>query len=117
MVTCVPTRTNRPCGLILKLRRWYPFSPYLLSNLYREDFGGGKVAQRDFTYNFGKPSALFPPLINSGIELRRVDRRVKSFGGHSVGVPPVPISNTVVKPHSADGTALEWVWESRTPPD
>ncbi len=26
-------------------------------------------------------------------------------GGYGVGVTPVPISNTVVKPHSADGTA------------
>lgn len=26
-------------------------------------------------------------------------------GGYGVGVTPVPISNTAVKPHSADGTA------------
>ena len=29
---------------------------------------------------------------------------------------PVPIPNTVVKRSSADGTARETVWESRTPP-
>ena len=30
---------------------------------------------------------------------------------------PVPIPNTTVKTQSADGTALETVWESRWPPD
>ena len=28
----------------------------------------------------------------------------------------VPIPNTMVKPHAADGTMLETVWESRRPP-
>ena len=28
----------------------------------------------------------------------------------------LPISNRIVKLHSADGTALETVWESRTSP-
>ena len=41
----------------------------------------------------------------------------KSFpGGDGRRVTPVPISNTEVKPSSADGTALETVWESRTLP-
>src|SRR5262249_53235155 len=39
------------------------------------------------------------------------------FGGHSEGETPGPIPNPEVKPFSADGTALETVWESRTPPD
>ena len=39
------------------------------------------------------------------------------FGGHSEEVPPVPIPNTVVKLFSADGTAWETVWESRSPPN
>ena len=30
---------------------------------------------------------------------------------------PVPIPNTTVKTQSADGTALETVWESRWAPD
>ena len=33
------------------------------------------------------------------------------------GETPVPIPNTTVKTQSADGTALETVWESRWPPD
>ena len=33
------------------------------------------------------------------------------------GDTPVPISNTMVKTWSADGTALETVWESRWMPD
>ena len=31
-------------------------------------------------------------------------------------VTPVPIPNTKVKLQSADGTALETVWKSRSPP-
>ena len=30
-----------------------------------------------------------------------------------MGVTPVPIPNTMVKPQAADGTILETVWESR----
>jgi hypothetical protein len=37
-------------------------------------------------------------------------------GGFSVGVTPVPIPNTAVKPHSADGTAGVARWESTSPP-
>ena len=38
-------------------------------------------------------------------------------GGYSEGVTPVPISNTEVKPLSADGTAWATAWESKSPPD
>ena len=38
------------------------------------------------------------------------------FGGDSEEVTPVPIPNTEVKLFSADGTAWETVWESRTSP-
>lgn len=41
----------------------------------------------------------------------------KSYGGHSVGETPGPIPNPEAKTHSAHGTALARVWESRTPPD
>ena len=34
-----------------------------------------------------------------------------------LGETPVPIPNTTVKTQSADGTALETVWESRWMPD
>ena len=37
-------------------------------------------------------------------------------GDHSEGVTPVPIPNTAVKSLSADGTAWETAWESRTLP-
>lgn len=37
-------------------------------------------------------------------------------GGYSVGETPGPIPNPVAKTHSADGTALGRVWESKTPP-
>src|SRR3954468_23609673 len=42
---------------------------------------------------------------------------VERFGGHSGGETPGPIPNPEVKPSSADGTAPETVWESRTPPN
>ena len=41
----------------------------------------------------------------------------QSYGGHSVRETPGPIPNPEVKPDSADGTATERLWESRTPPD
>ena len=34
-----------------------------------------------------------------------------------LGVTPVPIPNTMVKPQTADGTMLETAWESRWLPD
>jgi hypothetical protein len=37
-------------------------------------------------------------------------------GGHRRGVTPVPIPNTEVKPSTADGTAWETAWESRSLP-
>ena len=41
----------------------------------------------------------------------------QSYGGHSERETPGPIPNPEVKPFSADGTAAERLWESRTPPD
>ena len=43
-------------------------------------------------------------------------RKLQFFGGYSVGVTPVPIPNTEVKPYRADDTAWEAMWESRSPP-
>ena len=37
-------------------------------------------------------------------------------GGYSVRETPGPIPNPEAKPDSADGTAHESVWESKTPP-
>ena len=37
-------------------------------------------------------------------------------GGNRGGAPPDPISNSEVKPSSADGTARETVWKSRSLP-
>ena len=38
------------------------------------------------------------------------------LGGDSIGVTPVPIPNTEVKPNYVDGTAEETLWESRELP-
>ena len=45
-----------------------------------------------------------------------IENQFTVFGGYSVGVTPVLISNTEVKSYSADDTALETMWESRSPP-
>ena len=42
--------------------------------------------------------------------------KLKFTGGFSEGVTPVPIPNTEVKTFSADDTAPEAVWESRSSP-
>ena len=41
---------------------------------------------------------------------------IKFLGGHSEEVTPDPIPNSEVKLTSADGTAGETLWESRSPP-
>ena len=41
---------------------------------------------------------------------------LKVFGGYSGRDTPDPISNSEVKPASADGTARGTVWESRSSP-
>src|SRR3712207_7468630 len=41
----------------------------------------------------------------------------QSYGGHGERETPGPIPNPEAKPLSADGTAPETGWESRTPPD
>lgn len=41
----------------------------------------------------------------------------EAFGGYGGGETPGPIPNPEVKPLSADGTAREASWESRTPPE
>ena len=46
----------------------------------------------------------------------RLKTKFTVFGGYSVGVTPVLIPNTEVKSYRADDTALETVWESRSPP-
>src|SRR5215470_8467495 len=47
---------------------------------------------------------------------RRRTPGTKFAGGHRIRVTPVPIPNTEVKPDTADGTAWETVWESRSLP-
>ena len=50
------------------------------------------------------------------VELSRKDLN-KLLVPMRLGETPVPIPNTTVKTQSADGTALETVWESRWAPD
>jgi hypothetical protein len=57
-----------------------------------------------------------PVLRSSRSERRRKTPGSKFAGGHRSRVTPVPIPNTEVKPTTADGTAWETVWESRSLP-
>src|SRR5204863_3319598 len=57
-----------------------------------------------------------PALRSSRSERRRETPGTKHAGGHRIRVTPVPIPNTEVKPDTADGTARETVWESRSLP-
>src|SRR5204863_8017827 len=57
-----------------------------------------------------------PALRSSRSERRRETPGSKHAGGHRIRVTPVPIPNTEVKPDTADGTARETVWESRSLP-
>ena len=60
----------------------------------------------------------FEYLVKKYIRIDLYRRIRKNFsGGDSEEVTPVPISNTEVKLFSADGTAWEAVWESRTLPE
>ena len=50
-------------------------------------------------------------------QLTNVLKLSKKFpGDYSGGATPDPIPNSEVKPSSADGTARETVWESRSSP-
>ena len=71
----------------------------------------GCVKQEDVRVHCAVPGTR--PGITTPV--RRVSFR--RFGGYGEGETPGPIPNPEVKPFSADGTALETVWESRTPPD
>ena len=51
------------------------------------------------------------------IDKRRVIHKYSVSGGLSGWDPPDPISNSEVKPASANGTARVTVWESRTSPE
>ena len=53
----------------------------------------------------------FPPHPGCGMTTQ------ECFGGHCARETPGPIPNPEAKPCSADGTAPEGVWESRTPPN
>ena len=52
-----------------------------------------------------------PPITLAGSVLN-----TKSCGGHSTGETPSTIPNLEAKPGSANGTATDRLWESRTPP-
>ena len=58
--------------------------------------------------------AVYARLVGRDATLRTPG--TKYAGGHRSRVTPVPIPNTEVKPATADGTAWETVWESRSLP-
>ena len=91
------TGTNRPSGL---------------NNTHHFCQGGCVLASL-----CGSRKTAGEPLILQMNTDRRIVLRVPwTCGGHGGGETPGPISNPEVKPSSADGTARETVWESRSPP-
>src|SRR6266550_8797087 len=56
----------------------------------------------------------YAPLVSGAARGQTPDS--KFAGGHRSRVTPVPIPNTEVKPATADGTARETAWESRSLP-
>ena len=64
--------------------------------------------------------ALRPPVLREGQHRRSIMMLrilIRFSGGYCGGVTPDPIPNSEVKPSSADGTAGETLWESRSLPD
>ena len=55
-------------------------------------------------------------LLEGNVVLELTREKTGSFGDRSGGGTPGPIPNPVVKPSSADGTALEAGWKSRSLP-
>ena len=51
------------------------------------------------------------------VEVLREENTGKFLAAMRLGETPVPIPNTTVKTQTAEGTALETVWESRWLPD
>ena len=51
------------------------------------------------------------------IQIRTNNTGSPRYGGHSDRETPGPIPNPEVKPASANGTATDRLWESRTPPN
>ena len=81
----------------------------------------GNMVTREYPRHCGTPISN-PPLDLHAAPLAGARRPAgcgwqKVFGGLGGGETPGPIPNPEVKPSSADGTARETVWESRTPPD
>jgi hypothetical protein len=60
---------------------------------------------------FARPGMRQGEAHSRAVQLNRVP------GGYSEGETPGPIPNPEVKLFSADGTAREASWESRTPPE
>jgi hypothetical protein len=95
------TGTNKPCGLAI-----FYFTVALDLLL----LGLLGTTNRIFSY----PSFLY----TAGTRQPKAagTEKIMLFGGNSESETPVPIPNTEVKPLSADGTAREAWWESRSPP-
>ena len=86
--------------MIIQEVLWRQFA----ASFVREKLPVGKIRLRE-----KQPAKRLP-----GFKRRTQQFCVFRFAGdHTARVPPVPISNTEVKPRWADGTARESVWEIR----
>src|SRR5450631_1357817 len=112
------TVTNSPFGLTIKF-----YCKYRVECAASSECSCNEPKQWHETrqYSISKsPSSpvgnrLLEPVVRTRVS--GADEIKMTLGDHSVRVPPVPIPNTEVKPHSPDGTARASVWESRKLPD
>ena len=89
------TGTNCSIGLIISHASYYAVTAYeALSHAWR-------------TVRFDGSATSVKDIINS----RNFKSRFRRPGDYGAGPPPVPISNTVVKSCSADGTTSQGVGE------
>ena len=83
-------------------------SSYQVEERASEQKGSPCQVRKDLTKRGNKP----------GSKLEKTSLRTQAFlVAMRPGATPVPIPNTMVKTRTADGTALETVWESRWPPN
>ena len=99
------TDTNQPCGLSIFFDYYSTDCPTI--QLFRYSYDSFIFLKESFRGSYPR---------RGHHRLPGEKYKIPFCGGHSEEDPPVPIPNTEVKLFSADGTARETVWESRSPP-
>src|SRR5437870_772904 len=93
-------------------REKLPFAEYSVSFFEKDCLGRPTFAPS--ALRWASRDKACPPKLTQ--PAKEGPQAAKFAGGHRIRVTPVPIPNTEVKPDTADGTAWETVWESRSLP-